>query len=86
MTGKQIIKSIMTEKEFSQYTLAEAIGKNQTHVTGYLNRGKNDMRLDIFTKMIEAMGYEVVVRDKEHPEKEIKVNFDVDLDALLNDD
>ena len=85
MTGKETIKELMLSKGISQSTLAKDIGKSQTHVTGYLNRGKNDMRLDLFVDMIEAMGCEVLVRDGD---KEIKITFDkegVDLDTLLSD-
>ena len=64
MTGKEIIKEIMAYRKWSQSKLAKEMGKSQTNITGYLNRGKNEMRLDVFTEMVEAMGCEVVVRDK----------------------
>lgn len=64
MTGKEIIKEIMAYRKWSQSKLAEEMGKSQTNITGYLNRGKNEMRLDVFAEMAEAMGCEVVVRDK----------------------
>lgn len=64
MTGKEIIKEIMAYRKWSQSKLAEEMGKSQTNITGYLNRGKNEMRLDVFAEMAEAMGCEVIVRDK----------------------
>ena len=64
MTGKEIVKEILLLRKWSQSKLAEEVGKNQTNITGYLNRGKNEMRLDVFVEMVEAMGCEVIVRDK----------------------
>ena len=86
MTGKEIVKDLMQLRGLSQSKLAEKVGKSQSHITGYLNRGKNEMRLDLFTELVEAMGCEVVIRDKENPDKEWQVKFDkkIDLDALLS--
>ena len=69
MTGKEIIKDIMNYKKMSQYKLADILGKSQTNITGYINRGKNEMRLDLFAEMIEAMGCEVIIRDKINHDK-----------------
>lgn len=84
MTGKEIVKEIMSLRRWSQAKLADEIGKSQTNVTGYLNRGKNEMRLDVFAEMVEAMGFEVIVRDKMGTNKQFVVKMD--LDALLSDD
>ncbi len=54
----------MTFRRWSQTKLAEETGKTQSNITGYLNRGKNEMRLDVFVELVGAMGFEVVVRDK----------------------
>jgi len=89
MTGKEIVKEIMSLRRWSQAKLAEEIGKSQTNVTGYLNRGKNEMRLDVFAEMVEAMGFEVIVRDKMGTNKQFVVKMSdpkMDLDALLSDD
>lgn len=64
MTGKEIVKEALTSRGWSQAKLADEIGKQQTNITGYLNRGKNEMRLDLFVEMLDAMGYKVVVQDK----------------------
>lgn len=70
MTGKEIVKEIMALRKWSQSKLADEMGKNQTNITGYLNRGKNEMRLDVFSEMVETMGCEVVVKDKMGTNKE----------------
>lgn len=62
MTAKEIIRKVMIDKGFSQASLAEACGmKHQSNVTGVLNRGTS-LRVDVFEQMINAMGYEIVVR------------------------
>ena len=90
MTGKEIIKEILLLRKWSQSKLAEEMGKNQTNITGYLNRGKNEMRLDVFVEMAEAMGCEVIVRDKMGSSESWRIKYNeqkkVDLDALLSDD
>lgn len=89
MTGKEIVKEILLLRKWSQAKLAEEVGKSQTNITGYLNRGKNEMRLDVFVEMVEAMGCEVVVLDKMGSSEKWKVKYDapkVDLDTLLSTD
>ena len=91
MTGKEIVKEILHLREWSQSKLAEDIGKSQTNITGYLNRGKKEMRLDVFVKMVEAMGYEVIVRDKMGFSGKWRVEYtgdeeSWDLDTLLSTD
>lgn len=91
MTGKEIVKEILLLRKWSQSKLAEEVGKSQTNITGYLNRGKNEMRLDVFVEMVEAMGCEVIVRDKMGSSEKWRVKYDdvkekVDLDTLLSDE
>ena len=88
MTGKEIVKEILHLRGWSQSKLAEDIGKSQTNITGYLNRGKNEMRLDVFVKMVEAMGYEVIVRDKMGFSGKWRVEYtgDKESDTLLSTD
>lgn len=76
MTGKEIIKNILGFRRWSQSKLAEEMGKSQTNITGYLNRGKNEMRLDVFVEMANAMGCEVIVRDKMGSSEEWKIGYD----------
>lgn len=64
MTAKDIVKEIMSVRKWSQSKLAEEAGfKSQSNVTGILNRGSS-LRVDNLVQMIEAMGCELVIRDK----------------------
>jgi transcriptional regulator with XRE-family HTH domain len=64
MQGKEIIKNIMSFRKWTQATLAKETQKTPSHISGYLNRGTKEMRMDIFVELVNAMGCEVVVRDK----------------------
>lgn len=73
MKAKEIIKKAMGADKITQKELAEAIGlKSQQAVGSLLNR-ENGMRLDGFLKMLDVMGYEVVVRKKLGASEEWKV-------------
>lgn len=84
MDEKQIIKTIMRIRGWSQEKLSYALGyKGQTNITALLNAKTKGMRMDNVVKATEALGYEVVIRDKfdhkqewivgvhEEPEKEL---------------
>lgn len=75
MTGKEIVKTLMSVRRWSQAKLAGELGKSQSNITGYLNRGKNEMRLDLFAEMVEAMGCEIIVQDKMGSNQKWKVSF-----------
>jgi transcriptional regulator with XRE-family HTH domain len=72
MKSSEIIKSIMKDVQWSQYRLAEEIGKKQSNITGILNRASS-MRVDSLVELAEAMGYEVVIRNKQNGKQEYKV-------------
>lgn len=64
MTAKDAIREIMALRKWSQATLAEEAGlKRQSNITGILNRGVS-LRVDTLVLLAEAMGCEVVIRDK----------------------
>lgn len=64
MDAKEAIREAMKVCEWSQARLADECGmKGQTNVTGVLNRGSS-MRVDILLQMANAMGFELVLRDK----------------------
>lgn len=71
MNSKKTIKAIMADRGWSQQKLAEEAGyQSQSNITGILNRGNSDMRVDLLVKLAAAMGCEVVIRDKYNPKKE----------------
>ena len=62
MKSNEVIRSAMKTDGISQANLAARIGyKNQSGVGNALGR-ENGMRVDVFVKMMNAMGYDVVVR------------------------
>lgn len=84
MDEKQIIKTIMRTRGWSQEKLSYALGyKGQTNINALLNAKTKGMRMDIVVKMATELGCEVVIRDKydnkqewivgmhEEPEKEL---------------
>lgn len=75
MTGKDIIKDIMKLRKWSQAKLAQEAGyKGQSNVTGILNR-YDSLNVSNMVKMVEAMGCEVIVRDKMGSGQEWKVEI-----------
>lgn len=65
MNSKEVIKEIMKKRGWSQAKLAEEAGfRYQSNITGILNRGNNDMRVDQLVRLATALGCEVVIRDK----------------------
>ena len=72
MLSKEIVKQLLKECNMTQNDLANQLGVKQTNITGILNR-YNSMRIDNLVEMAEAMGYEVIVRDKRDRSKEWKV-------------
>lgn len=64
MDAKEAVRKAMRVCGWSQAKLAEECGmKAQTNVTGVLNRG-GSMRVDILLRMVNSMGFELVLRDK----------------------
>ena len=71
MNEKQVVREVMKLRGWSQPTLAAEAGFNsQSNITGLLNNNKNGMRFDNLFKMLNAMGCEIVVRDKMGSKKE----------------
>ncbi len=63
MDAKEAVREAMKVCGWSQETLAKKCGmKGQSNVTGVLNRGSS-LRVDILLQMVNAMGFELVLRD-----------------------
>lgn len=76
MNEKEIVREIMSIRKWSQKELAEEAGfKSQSNITGLLNNNKNGIRIDNLVKMLNALGCEVIVRDKMGSGKEWKVEL-----------
>lgn len=62
MKSSEVVRSVMTADGITQANLAAKLGyKGQSGVGNALGR-ENGMRVDVFVKMMNAMGYDVVVR------------------------
>ena len=64
MTIKNVIKVAQKTVGWTQTTLAEACGYESQAAIGMALSRKNGMRVDVFVKMLNAMGYDVVVQSK----------------------
>lgn len=65
MNEKEIIRAAMKARRMSQQELAEKVegeGAAASYVSETLRR-KNGMRIDKFAKFLDAMDYEIVIRD-----------------------
>lgn len=63
MNSGEIVKEAMKTIGWSQETLARQVGYGDGKSTSVSNRiNSNRMRVDIFVKFLNAMGYELVVR------------------------
>lgn len=76
MTEKDVVRKGMTMRGWSQPKLAVEAGfKSQSNITGLLNNNKNGIRMDNLFKMLDAMGFEIVVRDKMGSGKEFVIDM-----------
>jgi hypothetical protein len=69
MNEKDIIRAAMNVRGYNQTMLAEQAGlKRQTNVSEMLR--SRSIRVDNFVKLLSAMGFEVIVKDKNSANKE----------------
>lgn len=62
MKSNEVVRAVMSADGITQANLAAKMGyKGQSAVCNALSR-ENGMRVDVFVKMMNAMGYDVVVR------------------------
>ena len=72
MNGREIIKEIMEETGVSNAKLAKAIGVSPATMWARLNSvNVKDIPLTSFCDMLDKLGFEVVVREREKPKKPI---------------
>ena len=99
MTEKDVVRKVMAMRGWSQPKLAAEAGfKSQSNITGLLNNNKNGIRVDNLFRMLDAMGCEIVIRDKMGSKQEWVIDMksepkylmpessNIDLDTLLKDD
>lgn len=61
-SSEKIIRHILDEEKMTQQDLADRMGITRQSISQSLNRSAKSMRYDSFSKMITALGYEVVVK------------------------
>lgn len=62
MKSNEVVRNVMSADGITQMELANKLGyKTQSGVGNALSR-ENGMRVDVFVKMMNAMGYDVIVR------------------------
>ena len=76
MNEKDVVREVMAMRGWSQKKLAEEAGfGGQTNVTGLLNNNKNGIRVDKLFTLLNAMGCDIIVRDKMGSNKEWKISL-----------
>lgn len=66
MTAKELVKTLMVEKDVSNAEMANALGITQPALWDRLNPKKtNNMTIGKLNDMLSKLGYELVVREKD---------------------
>lgn len=66
MTAKELVKTLMLEKDVSNAEMANALGITQAALWDRLNPKKtNNMTIGKLNDMLSKLGYELVVREKD---------------------
>lgn len=66
MTAKELVKTLMVEKDVSNAEMANALGITQAALWDRLNPKKtNNMTIRKLNDMLSKLGYELVVREKD---------------------
>lgn len=69
MNGGEIIKEAIKQRGFTQKMAADMAGYSGQSSLAELIRKGNRMWLENFVKVLDSMGYEVVVKDKNSANK-----------------
>ena len=80
MTGKDIIKDLMEKQEVTNAQLANRLNVTQATMWARLNnQSAKDFQLSVFNEMLNALGYEMVIRKK--VERDEVEEYTVEIDA-----
>ena len=66
MTGKEIMRTAVSERGLKQRELAERLGMLQTSLS--MSLAREHISLELFSKILSGMGYAVAVIDKDDGE------------------
>lgn len=71
MNEKQVIREVLALRGWSQQKLAEEAGfKRQSNIGGLLKEDSKGIRVDTLIKVLDAMGCEIIIKDKMGSKKE----------------
>lgn len=72
MTGREAMRFAMSEKHITQQEVANRAGYvRQTNVSGVLR--SDNARVDNMVRILNACGYDLVMIDRENPEKRVVI-------------
>ena len=74
MKANKIVGELMVKDKVTQKELAEAMGLKSAQAVGNILYRENSVRVSSFVKMLDIMGYEVIVRKKIGESDEWKVD------------
>ena len=74
MKANKIIGAAMSSGKVTQIALAKAMGLKSAQAVGNILYRENSIRVSSFVKMLDIMGYEVIVRKKIGETEEWKVD------------
>mgnify|MGYP003434350544 CR=1 FL=1 len=73
MKAQEILGKAMSNERVTQKALADAMGLKSAQAVGNILYRDNSVRVNSFVKMLNLMGYEVVVRKRLGESEEWKV-------------
>lgn len=76
MTAIEIIHSVMQNTNTSFGELAEYANLGSKSNVHQMLSLRNDLKVGTFVKMLEALGYQLIVQSAETDEEEILVDYD----------
>lgn len=76
MTAIEIVQNIMQDTGTSLGELAEYADLGSKSNVHHLLNLRNDLKVGTFVKMLEALGYQLIVQSTETEEEEILVDYD----------
>lgn len=79
-SDKTILKKAQRNRNVTQAVIADRIGMKLSALSGNMNR--NRMSLVMFSRILSALDYDVVIQDRETGE----VVYKLDTEPLLDDD
>lgn len=69
MNDKQLVKAALKRTGESQASLSAKLGyANKTSIATMLSR-PSDLRMNVLFRMLDALGFEIVIRPKNHADK-----------------